>query len=196
MGGGIGFGWLFAAEAATTVGSKITEYNDQSRAAYYSALQVNAQTALNNRLGYNALLAVNEEQQREQEKLALDKFELQKSMQRALATQLARDGSVNKSGGSAESVVNNIYRQGLNALSRKDFNYETKLKNLQMQRDNLALQTASANNKALSGLKALPNATGLGLSIAGTGLRAGQRYKAQTQGLTGAWGSNPITGTD
>ncbi len=196
MGGGIGFGWLFAAEAATTVGSKITEYNDQSRAAYYSALQVNAQTALNNRLGYNALLAVNEEQQREQEKLALDKFELQKSMQRALATQLARDGSVNKSGGSAESVVNNIYRQGLNALSRKDFNYETKLKNLQMQRDNLALQTASANNQALRGLKALPNATGLGLSIAGTGLRAGQRYKAQTQGLTGAWGSNPITGTD
>ena len=195
MGGGIGFGWLFAAEAATTVGSKITEYNDQSRAAYYSALQVNAQTALNNRLGYNALLAVNEEQQREQEKLALDKFELQKSMQRALATQLARDGSVNKSGGSAESVVNNIYRQGLNALSRKDFNYETKLKNLQMQRDNLALQTASANNQALRGLKALPNATGLGLSIAGTGLRAGQRYKAQTQGLTGAWGSNPITGT-
>ena len=196
MGGGIGFGWLFAAEAATTVGSKITEYNDQSRAAYYSALQVNAQTALNNRLGYNALLAVNEEQQREQEKLALDKFELQKSMQRALATQLARDGSVNKSGGSAESVVNNIYRQGLNALSRKDFNYETKLKNLQMQRDNLALQTASANNQAVRGLKALPNATGLGLSIAGTGLRAGQRYKAQTQGLTGAWGSNPITGTD
>ena len=196
MGGGIGFGWLFAAEAATTVGSKITEYNDQSRAAYYSALQVNAQTALNNRLGYNALLAVNEEQQREQEKLALDKFELQKSMQRALATQLARDGSVNKSGGSAESVVNNIYRQGLNALSRKDFNYETKLKNLQMQRDNIALQTASANNQALRGLKALPNATGLGLSIAGTGLRAGQRYKAQTQGLTGAWGSNPITGTD
>ena len=196
MGGGIGFGWLFAAEAATTVGSKITEYNDQSRAAYYSALQVNVQTALNNRLGYNALLAVNEEQQREQEKLALDKFELQKSMQRALATQLARDGSVNKSGGSAESVVNNIYRQGLNALSRKDFNYETKLKNLQMQRDNLALQTASANNQALRGLKALPNATGLGLSIAGTGLRAGQRYKAQTQGLTGAWGSNPITGTD
>ena len=196
MGGGIGFGWLFAAEAATTVGSKITEYNDQSRAAYYSALQVNAQTALNNRLGYNALLAVNEEQQREQEKLALDKFELQKSMQRALATQLARDGSVNKSGGSAESVVNNIYRQGLNAFFRKDFNYETKLKNLQMQRDNLALQTASANNQALRGLKALPNATGLGLSIAGTGLRAGQRYNAQTQGLTGAWGSNPITGTD
>ena len=195
MGGGIGFGWLFEADAATTLGSKITEYNDQSRAAYYSALQVNAQTALNNRLGYNALLGVNEEEQREHEKLALDKFELQKSMQRALATQLARDGSVNKSGGSAESVVNNIYRQGLNALSRKDFNYETKLKNLQMQRDNLALQTASANNQALRGLKALPNATGLGLSIAGTGLRAGQRYKAQTQGLTGAWGSNPITGT-
>ena len=187
MGGGIGFGWLFAAEAATTVGSKITEYNDQSRAAYYSALQVNAQTALNNRLGYNALLAVNEEQQREQEKLALDKFELQKSMQRALATQLARDGSVNKSGGSAESVVNNIYRQGLNALSRKDFNYETKLKNLQMQRDNIALQTASANNQALSGLKAIPSVTGLGLSIAGTAVQTKQRYESQTRGVTGGW---------
>ena len=88
-----GFGWLFAAEAAFSVGSKILEYNDEYQASYYNHLQVNSQTALNNGLGYNALLAVNEEEQREFEKLALDKFELQKSIQRALATQLARDGS-------------------------------------------------------------------------------------------------------
>ena len=192
MSGGIGFGWLFAAEAATTIGSKILDHNETARDSYYSHLQVNAQTALNNRLGYNALLGVNEEEQREHEKLALDKFELQKSMQRALATQLARDGSANKSGGSAESVANNIMRQGLYALHRKDFNYDTKLKNLQMQRDNIALQTASANNQALSGLKAIPSVTGLGLSIAGTGIRTGQRHVAQTQGLSGAWGSTPI----
>jgi|TARA_R110002020_G_scaffold475594_1_gene711160 hypothetical protein len=187
MSGGTGFGWLFAAEAAATIGSKILDHNETARDSYYSHLQVNAQTALNNRLGYNALLGVNEEEQREYEKLALDKFELQKSMQRALATQLARDGSANKSGGSAESVANNIIRQGLNALHRKDFNYDTKLKNLQMQRNNIALQTASANNQALSGLKAIPSVTGLGLSIAGTAVQTKQRYESQTRGVTGGW---------
>ena len=177
MSGGIGFGWLFAAEAAATIGSKILDHNETARDSYYSHLQVNAQTALNNRLGYNALLAVNEEEQREFEKLALDKFELQKSIQRALATQLARDGSALKSGGSAVSVANNIERQGLNALHRKDFNFHTKLDNLKMQRKNIALQTASANNQLLGSLKGFPSQTGLGLSIGGTALQSGIRFK-------------------
>ena len=173
----MGFGWLYAAQAAISIGSKILDYNDEYRSTYYNHLQVNAQTALNNRLGYNALLAVNEEEQREFEKLALDKFELQKSVQRALATQLARDGSALKSGGSAESVANNIERQGLNALHRKDFNFHTKLNNLKMQRKNLALQTASANNQLLGSLKGFPSQTGLGLSIGGTALQIGIEYK-------------------
>ncbi len=175
-----GFGLLYAAEALFNVGSKISEYNDATRSAYYSHLQANAQTALNNGLGYNALLAVNEEEQLEFKKLALDEFELHKSMQRALATQMARDGSVLKSGGSAESVLNNIERQGLQALHRKDFNYQTKLKSLQMQRNNIALQTASANNQVLGSLKGVPSLTGLGLSIAGTALQSGVSY---TKGL-------------
>jgi len=177
MSGGNGFGWLYAAEVIFSVGSKILEYNDEYQASYYNHLQVNSQTALNNRLGYNALLAVNEEEQREFEKLALDKFELQKSIQRALATQLARDGSALKSGGSAISVANNIERQGLNALHRKDFNFHTKLNNLKMQRKNIALQTASANNQLLGSLKGFPSQTGLGLSIGGTALQSGIRYK-------------------
>ena len=60
-------------------------------------------------------------------------------MQAALATQLARDGSALKSGGSVENVANNIERQGLNALHRKDFNYQTKLKDLHIQRMELSL---------------------------------------------------------
>ena len=181
MSGGIGFGWLYAASAAIGIGSKILEYNDSYRSTYYNHLQVNAQTALNNGLGYNALLAVNEEEQREFAKLALDKFELQKSIQRALATQLARDGSALKSGGSAQSVANNIERQGLNALHRKDFNFHTKLNNLKMQRKNIALQTASANNQLLGSLKGFPSQTGLGLSIGGTALQSGVEYR---EGMT------------
>ena len=170
------FKWLYAAEAAFAVGSKLSDYNDSQRSSYYSHLQVNAQTALNNGLGYNALLAVNEAEQREFKKLALDKFELAKNLQAALATQLARDGSALKSGGSVENVANNIERQGLNALHRKDFNYQTKLKDLHIQRNNIALQTASANNQLLGTLKGLPSLTGLGLSITGTALQSGIRY--------------------
>ena len=46
-----------------------------------------------------------------------------------------------------------------------------------MQRKNIALQTASANNQLLGSLKGFPSQTGLGLSIGGTALQSGIRYK-------------------
>ena len=175
--GGSGFGWLYAAEAAFAVGSKINDYNEASRQSYYQRIQANSQAAFNNRLSYNALLNTNEEEQLVQKKQALDKFELQKEIQRSLATQLARDGSANKSGGSAENILMNIERQGLNALYRKDFNLQTTLRNLRLKRQNIAQETANKNNQIFASLQGTPSSTGLGLSIAGTALQTGVRYK-------------------
>ena len=175
--GGSGFGWLYAAEAAFAIGSKINEYNEASTQAYYQRIEANSQAAFNNRLSYNALLNTNEEEQLVHKKQALDKFELQKEIQRALAIQLARDGSANKSGGSAENILMNIERQGLNALHRKDFNLQIALRNLRLKRENIAQETASKNNKIFASLQGTPSSTGLGLAIAGTALQTGVRYK-------------------
>ena len=172
-----GFGWLYAATAAFDIASKWNEYNDDHISAYYSRMQASRQAALNNNLAFNALLNINEEEALNYKKQAIDKFELQKDIQRALATQLARDGSANKSGGSVNNVLMNIERQGLNALYRKDFNFHTKLRNLQQQRQNIALETASKNNQVFAQIKGFPSSTGLGLSIGATALQTGLAYK-------------------
>ena len=110
-------------------------------------------------------------------KYHLDEFELKKHIRRVVATQLARDGSVQKSGGSANSVLMNIHRQGLHALHRKEFNFHTKLRNLKIQRNNIALETQSKNNALFNTLKGFPSATGLALSIGGSALQTGIAYK-------------------
>ena len=187
-------GWLYAAQAAFAVGSKITEYNDTVTARHIDFANKTQQAHLNNGLAYNYYLNINEEKMLENKKFRLDEFELNKQIRSVIATQLVRDGSVLKSGGSAESVLNNIERQGLQALHRKDFNYQTKLKSLQTQRNNIALQTASANNQVLGSLKGVPSLTGLGLSIAGTALQSGVSY---TKGLKDPTSKDKtITSTD
>ena len=187
-----GFGWLYAAEAAFGIASKWNEHNEASISAYNSQRQANRQAALNNNLAFNALLNINEEEALNYKKQAIDKFELQKDIQRALASQLARDGSANKSGGSVNSILMNIERQGLNALYRKDFNFHVKLRNLQQQRQNIALETASKNNQVFAQIQGFPSSTGLGLSIGATALQTGLRYK---EGLRTKSKSTPIIST-
>ena len=86
----------------------------------------------------------------------------------------------------------NIERQGLNALYRKDFNFHVKLRNLQQQRQNIALETASKNNQVFAQIQGFPSSTGLGLSIGATALQTGLRYK---EGLRTKSKSTPIIST-
>ena len=174
-------GWLYAAQAAFAIGSKITEYNDQVTAGHIDYANKQRQAALNNNLAYNAYLNLNEQQLLDNTKYKLDEFELKKQIRRVVATQIARDGSVQKSGGSANSVIMNIWRQGLQALHRKEFNFHTKLRNLKIQRDNIALETQSKNNALFNSLKGFPSATGLALSIGGSALQTGIDYKEGRQ---------------
>jgi len=174
-------GWLYAAQLAFTVGSKITAYNDAVTASHIDFANKQQQAALNNNLAYNAYLNLNEQQLLDNKKYHLDEFELKKHIRRVVATQLARDGSVQKSGGSANSVLMNIHRQGLLALHRKEFNFHTKLRNLQQQRKNVALETVSKNNALYNTLKGFPSATGLALSIGGSALQTGIDYNEGRQ---------------
>ena len=174
-------GWLYAAQLAFSIGSKITDYNDQVTAGHIDFANKQRQAALNNNLAYNAYVNLNEQQLLDNTKYKLDEFELKKQIRRVVATQLARDGSVLKSGGSANSVLMNIHRQGLQALHRKEFNFHTKLRNLKIQRDNIALETQSKNNALFNTLKGFPSATGLALSIGGSALQTGINYKKGRQ---------------
>ena len=170
-------GWLYAAQLAFSVGSKITDYNDKVTAGHIDFANKQQQAALNNRLAYNAYLNLNEQQLLDNKKYHLDEFELKKQVRRVVATQLARDGSVQKSGGSANSVLTNIWRQGLQAIQRKELNFTTKLRNLEIQRDNIALETQSKNTDLFNRLKGVPSTTGLALSIGSSGLQTGVDYQ-------------------
>ena len=174
-------GWLYAAQLAFSIGSRITDHNDQVTAGHIDFANKQRQAALNNNLAYNAYLNLNEQQLLDNKKYHLDEFELKKHIRRVVATQLARDGSVQKSGGSANSVIMNIWRQGLQALHRKEFNFHTKLRNLQQQRKNVALETVSKNNALYNTLKGFPSATGLALSIGGSALQTGIDYNEGRQ---------------
>jgi len=169
--------WLFAAQAAFSIASEINDYNDGVEAAYIDFANKRRQAAFNNRLAYNALLNTNEQEQLFQKKHALDKFQLNKNIQRAIASRMALQGSAQKSGGSADSVLRNIEAQGLWSLHRKDLNYAISLRNLQIKRDNIALETEGKNNALYSQLRGAPSATGLALSIGGTALQSGVEYK-------------------
>jgi len=170
-------GWLYAAQLAFSVGSKITDYNDKVTAGHIDFANKQQQAALNNNLAYNAYLNLNEQQLLDNKKYHLDEFELKKQIRRVVATQLARDGSVQKSGGSANSVLMNIHRQGLQAIHRKEFNFHTKLRNLQKQRQNIAQETVSKNNALYNELQGFPSATGLALSIGSSGIQTGVDYQ-------------------
>jgi len=190
-------GWLYAAQLAFSIGSKITDYNDQVTAGHIDFANKQRQAALNNNLAYNAYLNLNEQQLLDNTKYKLDEFELKKQIRRVVATQLARDGSVLKSGGSANSVLMNIHRQGLQALHRKEFNFHTKLRNLQQQRKNVALETVSKNNALYNTLKGFPSATGLALSIGGSALQTGIAYKeGRTTGYTPTKSSSVSSASD
>ena len=173
--------WLFAAQAAFNIASEFNDYNDGVEAAYIDLANKRRQAAFNNRLAYNALLNTNEQEQLFQKKHALDKFQLNKNIQRAIASRMALQGSAQKSGGSADSVLRNIEAQGLWSLHRKDMNYEISIRNLQIKRTNIALETESKNNALYNTLKGFPSSTGLALSIGSSGIQTGVDYQKGRQ---------------
>jgi len=172
----------------------INDYNDANIAAQQSYIQYRTQTAINNNLLYNKYSNLNEQEQLDFQKHSLDKFELQKQVRRKAAELMAFQGSNLKSGGSADSILLNIQRQGYSALHRKDFNYEIRLRNLAMERNNAALATQSANNKAYNAIRGVPSATGLALSIAGNIGQIGSTWaKGRKFGDEGKGGSPPVS---
>ena len=175
----------FAADA----GAKALEYQETTILRQQQFHSAREQAAFNNQLLYNSYTNLNEQEQLEYKKHAINQFELQAKVRRAVATRLAIQGSANKSGGSAESIIMNIQRQGLYASHRKDLNYEIRIRNLQTQRDNEALATQSKNNALYNSLQGFPSATGLALSIGGSALQRGSEW--QSGRITGKTDKTP-----
>jgi len=168
---------LAFASFALGAAKDINDYDESIIARQNEFAFTQRQAALNNQLAYNGYLNLNEQEQMEFKRNSLDQFELQRKIRRAVAYRLAIQGNAQKSGGSAESVLRNIERQGLYSLHRKDLNYELRLRNLQLQRNNIALEVQSKNNALYGQLQGFPSATGLALSIGGTALQKGIGWK-------------------
>jgi len=169
--------YLKLGQFAASAGTKLMEYQETTILRQQEYYRAREQAAFNNQLLYNSYTNLNEQEQLEYKKHAVDQFELQVQVRRAVAARLALQGSANKSGGSAESIIMNIQRQGLYSSHRKDFNYEIRIRNLQTQRANEALATQSKNNALYNSLQGFPSATGLALSIGGSAVQFGSEWK-------------------
>ena len=182
--------YLKLGQFAASAGTKLMEYQETTILRQQEYYRAREQAAFNNQLLYNSYTNLNEQEQLEYKKHAVNQFELQGQVRRAVASRLALQGSANKSGGSAESIIMNIKRQGLYASHRKDFNYEIRIRNLQTQRANEALATQSKNNTLYNSLQGFPSATGLALSIGASAVQYGAEWNK------GRVGNVPSTESD
>jgi hypothetical protein len=162
---------LQAASLGISIFSGIQDHNDQTAQAYAKYDQASRQSAVNNGLAYNNYLHLNEEQILKTKEYSLNTFDLQKAIRRAKATERVQAESQGAStGGSFDARIRNVQRQGSEAINRKDINFQVTLRDFQLRRKNVELETLSANNRAFSGLSTPPSATGLVTKIAGLGI--------------------------
>ena len=152
-----------------------------------SIQQANAQAKRNNQLAERNYQLINEEQMATMVANGLDKFEIAKEIRRNKAQALARRGGTGSlSSASLQGSLNNIQREGSNAILRKDLNFGSKLRNLQIERDNVAIQTAGLNNQAFNQITQSADLLSTGLSLAGVNLdlKKKQLKLDPTTGLT------------
>lgn len=165
---------LQAASFGMSVLDRFQTYQDQTAQAYANYDAANRQVAINNGLNYNSKLHLNEVQMLEADKLQIDTFMLQKAIRRADAKEkaLIESQGGDSTIGSGAARIQNIQRQGAEAVARKDFNFQVTLADLNNRRRNIDLETLSANNRAFTGLQTPPSATGLVTDIAGLGIES------------------------
>ena len=70
----------------------------------------------------------------------------------------------------ARSALSDTSIFSLEALARKDLNFQTELNDFKTRRKNTSLETLSKNNQAFSGLTSVPDATGLVAQTIGLGI--------------------------
>lgn len=152
--------------------NQYTSYQADVRDHYARIDTANRQAALNNQLAYNSFLHINEEQMLTTAKRSFDVAAIYKQIRAAKATAMAQMESQGGDStiGSGLARVQNIQRQGLEALARKDLNFQTELNDFKTRRKNTTLETLSRNNQAFSGLTSVPDATGLVAQTIGLGI--------------------------
>ena len=152
--------------------NQYTSYQADVRDHYARIDTANRQAALNNQLAYNSFLHINEEQMLTTAKRSFDVAAIYKQIRAAKATAMAQMESQGGDStiGSGLARIQNIQRQGLEALARKDLNFQTELNDFKTRRKNTTLETLSRNNQAFSGLTSVPDATGLVAQTIGLGI--------------------------
>ena len=143
-------------------------YSDQTSQVYAQYDAANRQAAINNQTSYNSFLHLGAVQQLEAKKYAISLNELYRVARRTRASEKVL---AEQQGGSASNTgikrLQVLDFEASQAAHRKNENFETVKNDFIRKRDNITMETLSANNKAFSGLSALPSKTGLVTGIAG-----------------------------
>tara|TARA_R100000700_G_C3177999_1_gene153475 strand:+ start:4530 stop:5114 length:585 start_codon:yes stop_codon:yes gene_type:complete len=167
-----GYEMLQMASFAMGAINKRASFQADVRDHYTRIDTANRQAALNNQLAYNSYLHINEEQMLTTVKRSFDVAAIYKKIRASKASAMAQMESQGGDStiGSGLARIQNIERQGLEALARKDLNFQTELNDFKTRRKNVSLETLSRNNKAFSGLTSIPDATGLVAQTIGLGI--------------------------
>jgi len=171
----VSFTALYATKFLFDAGTAMYQHQLDVQEAMSKRIEAYRQASMNNRLAYIAQLHINEEDELDLKRTAIERNELKQVIRREKAKQAAIDASISggfgRVGQSVQATQLNIERHGLNALARKDLNREIRELSFRQRIKNVSLENLSRNNAILSGVPATPSGTGLALQIAGSGIQ-------------------------
>ena len=160
---------------ATSMFSKVSDYEDQTARVFAQYDTANRQVATNNGLAYNSFLHLGDIQQLNAVKHSVGLNEQYRIARKTKAAELVKiyqqAGNGSQTGTKRIQVLDAEISE---AMRRKNENFDTVKKDFDRKRTNVTLDTLNKNNQAFTGLSTPPSKTGLvanlGKDIIGAGL--------------------------
>ena len=132
-----------------------------------------AQALLNNQLAERNQGLISEQRIATMRAHGFDKFEIAKQIRAGKAATIAqRGGSGSLSSGALNASLANIQRIGSEALRRKELNFGMKLRNLEIESQNVYIGARTANQAAFNKITSTQSNLGTGLQLAQIGVGA------------------------
>jgi hypothetical protein len=170
----LGFGeYLTLASYAMKGAGAIKRNQDAYTNDIDSIRNARAQTLLNNQLAERNQGLISEQRIATMRAHGFDKFEIAKQIRAGKAATIAqRGGSGSLSSGALNASLANIQRIGSEALRRKELNFGMKLRNLEIESQNVYIGARTANQAAFNKITSTQSNLGTGLQLAQIGVGA------------------------
>jgi hypothetical protein len=167
------FALIKAGSYATKAAGILKSHGDAKARDEGNINSAKATAKRNNDLASRNFQIINEEQLAEMVANGQDKFDIAKEIRANKANALAaRGGDGSLSSNSLKTSLQDIARDGLEVIARKDMNFGAKLRNLGIKRENITINTQGLNAQAFNQISLSASDTGTGLKLAGVGLQA------------------------